>query len=69
MQTKNLLRATKLDASKIISFPAIFAAGTLILSASGTPDWENEAVTKINKEPARFSVFPAAGTTISLNGK
>ncbi len=37
--------------------------------ADSPPDWENELVTGINKEPPRASIMPAEDRKLSLNGE
>ncbi|MCD8298986.1 MAG: discoidin domain-containing protein [Opitutae bacterium] len=44
------------------------AATPIFATTNPQPDWENEAITQINKEPPRASILPEKAMTQSLNG-
>ena len=52
------------------TFVAALLATVTAGSAVAAPEWEDEAVFQVNREPARAALLPTAeGSTFSLNGK
>lgn len=46
-----------------------FLSAALRGNVTGPPDWENEQITGIHKEPPRAAILPASHACLSLNGR